>query len=149
MNECMVNEWNSKVADDDLVYILGDIAFCSVTETIEILQTLKGNKILIEGNHDRNHLEVSKFREQFVSIHQYHEVKQDGNTICMFHYPISEWNKCHYGSIMLHGHLHGATSGLEQYRIRDVGMDATGNVVTLLSDVVIEALTGNIRRHGG
>jgi hypothetical protein len=67
----------------------------------------------------------------------------------MFHYPISEWNKCHYGSVMLHGHLHNAKSGLEQYRIRDVGMDATGNIVTLLSDVVNEALTGNIRRHGG
>ena len=49
---------------------------------------------------------------------------------------------------MLHGHLHGNYSGLEKYRVRDVGFDATGTVVSLLDDIVSDALTGKIRQHG-
>ena len=76
------------------------------------------------------------------------EIKFNGHKICMMHYPIAEWHDCHHGSLMLHGHLHGNNSGLRKYRVRDVGYDATGKVVSPLEDVVTDALRGKIRFHG-
>ena len=52
MNSEMIRMWNEIVSPDDLVYILGDIAFCNGNRAAEILNSLLGRKILIKGNHD-------------------------------------------------------------------------------------------------
>ena len=65
----------------------------------------------------------------------------------MFHYPIAEWDQMYRGSVHFYGHLHGNSAGLEQYRARDVGMDATGNVVTLLDYAIADALKGIPKNH--
>lgn len=145
MNEFIVSEWNTRVSADDVVFILGDVSFGKLNDTVAILNCLNGTKILIEGNHDKKLLKEPKFRECFDQIYNYYEHVVDGVDVCMFHYPIHyEWNKSHRGSVMLHGHTHGNKTGLEEYRVRDVGFDATGNVVSLLRDVVDDALTGKI-----
>jgi calcineurin-like phosphoesterase family protein len=148
MNSEMKNIWNEKVSPTDLVYILGDVAFCKPSKAISHVRALNGRKILIEGNHDSRLVENDEFRNCFEAVYTYHEIKHNGHKICMMHYPISEWNQCHHGSIMLHGHLHGNPSGLTHCRVRDVGFDATGNVVSLLDDIVNDALTSGIRTHG-
>jgi len=147
MTEMMVAGWNECVAVDDVVFILGDLAFCNAQRAVSILHRLNGKKILIEGNHDVKLLKDAAFCECFIEIHKYHEIESDGHIICMSHYPFLEWNQCHRGSIMFHGHVHGAKTGMEKYRMRDVGMDATGNIVTKLSDIVQDALTGEIKSH--
>jgi len=48
MNKVMVDNWNSRVADEDIVYHLGDVYFNSPG----VLELLKGRKRLILGNHD-------------------------------------------------------------------------------------------------
>ena len=53
----------------------------------------------------------------------------------------------HHGSVHFHGHVHGDVTGLEKYRARDAGFDATGNVVTLMDDLVNDALKGEVRGH--
>ncbi len=148
MNEEMVRIWNENVSPEDLTYILGDVAFCKPSKAAAYVQRLNGRKILIEGNHDNKLVENAEFRNCFEAIHKYLEINHNGHKICMMHYPISEWNQCHRGSVMLHGHLHGNPSGLTHCRVRDVGFDATGNVVSLLDDIVKDALTGEIRLHG-
>lgn len=148
MNSEIRRIWNEIVEPDDLVYMLGDCAFCKPDKAAEYMRSLNGRKILIEGNHDARLVENAEFRACFESIHKYHEIKYNDHRICMFHYPISEWHDCHRGSVMLHGHLHGNPSGLESYRVRDVGFDATGNVVSLFDDIVKDALKGEIRKHG-
>lgn len=148
MNSEMIRIWNSEVSAEDTVYILGDVAFCKAAKAVVFLTQLNGHKILIEGNHDASNLDHQAFRDCFDKIYKYHEIKLNGTKICLFHYPIKEWNLCHHGSIMLHGHLHGNPSGLEQYRCRDVGFDATGKVVSLLEDVVADAMLGEIKYHG-
>jgi hypothetical protein len=65
----------------------------------------------------------------------------------MMHYPIAEWDRMHRGSLHFHGHLHGNHSGLEKFRARDAGFDATGNVVTLMEDLISSALKGEIKGH--
>lgn len=148
MNQEMVRIWNETVNPEDTVYILGDFAFSNPTKATNFAASLTGRKILIRGNHDHKLVEHAAFRDQFMSIHEYLEIVFNGIKVCMFHYPILEWSQCHRGSVHLHGHLHGAPSGLEQYRVRDAGVDATGNIVTPMDDMVADALKGELRVHG-
>lgn len=148
MNYQMVQMWNEIVKPEDTVYILGDVAFMKKEDATKIVKSLNGRKILIKGNHDGRLLTDSKFRACFSEIHAYHETTFNGVKLCMFHYPIMEWNNCHRGSVQLHGHLHGKPSGLEQYRVKDVSFDATGNIVSKLDDIVAQALLRDIKTHG-
>lgn len=148
MNELMIDDWNSIVEPDDLVYILGDVAFMPANKAVPILKRLNGRKILIEGNHDVKQLKDNSFRACFEEIHKYLEVQWEKRKIVMFHYPIhKEWNQAHRGSIHFHGHLHGSPSGLEEYRCRDMGYDATGKIVTLMEDAIEDARKGLIPEH--
>ena len=52
MNEALIDNWNAVVKDGDTVFHLGDVIFAGVTKAREIIPRLKGNKILIRGNHD-------------------------------------------------------------------------------------------------
>jgi hypothetical protein len=65
----------------------------------------------------------------------------------MFHYPIAEFNGQHRGAVHFHGHLHGGVSGLEHYRVRDMGMDATGMIAITMEDAIKSALKGEIKGH--
>lgn len=60
MDEAIIRNWNTKVSDDDLVYVLGDISWHNDETTARIFNSLKGHKILIKGNHDRVHGQVRK-----------------------------------------------------------------------------------------
>lgn len=51
-NELIVENWDDVVAQDDVVYHLGDILFGSKKECGNIIKQLKGTKFLIKGNHD-------------------------------------------------------------------------------------------------
>ena len=147
MNEWMVKEWNNIVGPEDLTYILGDVSFTQSQEAAQWVNRLNGDKILIEGNHDHRNLKDPVFRACFVAVHKYYELRHNGQFIVMGHYPFAEWNRMHHGSINFHGHLHGNSSGMEEFRSRDVAYDATGKVVWLLEDAIADALTGKIKSH--
>lgn len=106
MDAEMIFNWNATVRDSDNVYILGDVSFAGIERTEKILSQLKGRKILIFGNHDKVIKNNKTLHKYFVSMQEYLEVKIDGINIIMFHYPISNWNMAHYGSIHLYGHVH-------------------------------------------
>lgn len=146
MNKSMIIEWNNTVNSEDTVYIVGDFALGNVKLATDIASQLNGNKILIVGNHDTHLIQDKHFCKEFSNILHYNEIYYKDKLIVMFHYPILEWNKCHYGSIQLHGHVHGATTGLEQYRVKDVGMDATGKVVSLLDDIFLEMMNKEVKK---
>lgn len=148
MNAEMIRAWNETVAPDDLVYILGDVAFCNAPKAVSIMRSLNGRKILVSGNHDTKLLKDADFRECFDEVHNYLTVNHNGTRISMFHYPIHEWDQCHRGAVHFHGHVHGKPTGLERYRVRDAGMDATGQVVTRIDDLIKDALRGEIKTHG-
>jgi calcineurin-like phosphoesterase family protein len=65
----------------------------------------------------------------------------------MFHYPIAEFDQMHRGAVHFHGHLHGGKSGLERYRVLDVGMDATGMIAISMEEAIAKALKGKIKGH--
>lgn len=53
MDEILIKNWNSVVAADDLVYIVGDLCMGEFSKTIKHVSRLNGRKVLIPGNHDR------------------------------------------------------------------------------------------------
>jgi calcineurin-like phosphoesterase family protein len=145
----MLQQWNEAVSPEDLVYILGDVSFGSPEKSIRITRQLNGRKILIQGNHDIKNLRNPEFRECFEEVHIYHEIDHNGTKVCMFHYPIAEWNQCHRGSVHFYGHVHGNPSGLEQWRALDAGMDATGKVIVELHELFTRAMSKPARGHHG
>ena len=147
MNEEMVRMWNAMVQPGDLVYILGDVAFMSASDAAKIMNRLNGDKILVEGNHDRKTLKDHSFRSCFKEIHKYLDIVHNGTKVVMFHYPIMEWDQMHRGAVHFYGHLHQNASGLEKYRARNAGFDCTGNIVTDIDHLIADALKGEIKGH--
>jgi len=143
----MVDEWNARVEPNDLVYILGDVAFMSGSEAGRMVNRLNGTKILIEGNHDKKTLNDATFRGAFAEVHKYLNITYDGHKCVMFHYPIAEWDQMHRGALQFHGHLHGGKSGLEQYRALDVGMDSTGEIVISMERAINRIKDNEIKGH--
>ena len=147
MNNQMVLEWNAKVQPEDLVYILGDVAFMSGSDAGRIVNRLNGTKILVEGNHDRKTLQDATFRNAFAEVHKYLDITYDGHKCVMFHYPIAEWDQMHRGALHFHGHLHGGESGLEKYRAFDAGMDSTGEIVVSMDYAINRIKNNEIKGH--
>ena len=42
-------------------------------------------------------------------------VSDNGNQICLCHYPLTEWYKSHYGSWHIYGHIHAQKEASYQY----------------------------------
>lgn len=128
MNETLINNWNSVVDKNDIIYHLGDFAFASANNTKEILSRLNGNIHLIIGNHD-NWKTLNKIKDLFVDINTYKEINYLYENklyhICMMHYPIQQWNRMRYNSIMLCGHSHDMLKhDVKEGHIKyDVGVD--------------------------
>ena len=107
MNQSLIDNWNMRVTNDDQVFILGD--FCFKTDKLTSdqlggvgkekadywLKQLKGHKILVRGNHDRN----NSAKTIIDSIH----VSYAGRRINMCHKP----EHSHPGfEVNLIGHVH-------------------------------------------
>jgi calcineurin-like phosphoesterase family protein len=121
MHNVIIDRWNDKVTNNDTVYILGDVSFGQLDETNYILDQLDGKElILIRGNHDEKLLKNTGFEFNFHKIYDYLELKLD-KTYILSHYPFLTWNKSHYGSVNLFGHLHSKFLGNSQQL--NVGMD--------------------------
>ena len=126
MNMTIINNWNSVVGKDDVVWHLGDFAFTKFDEEIRILTGALNGKInLVVGNHDkyllkRKHLQ-SLFNRFFVL--PYHEVNVNGIDLTLSHYAMRVWNKSHYGSVHLFGHSHDQLEDLGT-RSFDTGVDS-------------------------
>lgn len=147
MTEEMILEWNEIVQPDDLVYILGDVAFTSGSDAGRIMNRLNGTKILVEGNHDRKTLLDVNFRNAFDQVHKYLDITYDGHKIVMSHYPFLEWDRMHRGSLHFFGHLHGGATGQEAYRCMDVGMDSTGKIVVPIEYAIDRIKNKEIKKH--
>lgn len=103
MDAELIKRWNNKVLSNDIVYILGDFSWHNSGRTVEILNELKGTKILIKGNHDRISQEVSKCYKE---ICDYKEVFVNDNHIVLSHYPVMFYKGQYKGWYHFYGHIH-------------------------------------------
>ena len=111
MHAHILERWNNKVTDGDVVYVVGDMAMRGTHRDLaEYVSRLKGRKILIKGNHDD--LSDARYRRLYDYVCDYKEVAdnvgRDSVKLVLCHYPILMWNGQHRGSILLYGHVHNS-----------------------------------------
>lgn len=112
-DQLIIDNWNRVVSNNDKVYILGDIGRCGNNKDNEYLckciSVLKGQKILITGNHED--LRDNRVKQLFAEIYDYKEITDnfDGRSykVIMCHYPILFYNYQHKeNTVHIYGHLH-------------------------------------------
>ena len=118
------------------IYILGDFSFGTVEQTLEILNRLNGNKFLIIGNHDEKMLKSKEVVSKFAWCKDYYKLRYNGLKIILSHYPIAVWDCKHYGSIMLHAHLHEKKLEYETKNLYNVGVDVNNYSPIILEEIL-------------
>lgn len=146
MYDHIVNDWNSKVQEDDYVFILGDVLWGSQATRLKALsEKLNGHICIVLGNHDKEKTAngstgsnydcfYSVSRADFIRVKS--KSKDVDQLIYMSHYPAISWPSKSRGSIHLHGHVHGMLDDMNEtspdLRV-DVGLDAKLGHMKLLS----------------
>ena len=118
-DKLIINNWNKTVANNDTVFILGDIGrFGNAKQTeylCQCISVLKGSKILILGNHDD--IKDARIRQLFTEICDYKKIIDNfngiNNKVILSHYPQLFWDGQHRGNIHLYGHVHAT----DEYKI--------------------------------
>jgi calcineurin-like phosphoesterase family protein len=158
MNIGIVDNFNSVVGPNDIVYILGDIAMGGKGKAPSLalfLREMNGTKYLVPGNHDTYILNSEECMAELTLLPAIHEIKiphpskvrKETLRIIMCHYPLHTWNnagqvftdedgKIYHSSIHLHGHSHTPKEYLDSGTTRiDVGIDGNDGKPWLLNDL--------------
>lgn len=131
MNQVLIERWNSKVSDNDEVYILGDFAF---KDHKQFFETLKGKKHLIAGSHDVFGKEIGETCLE--SISKYKEIRFEKRVFVLSHCPLRCWEHAQNGSIHLFGHEHGR---IQTYNLSmDVGVDTNNFFPYSLPEILLK-----------
>lgn len=100
MNQTLIDNWNQCVGVDDQVFFLGDFGLGSVDHLHAICKQLKGSKVCILGNHDKNASWMTRIGFNVVLESAFLKIGQ--HTVELIHIP-SNPPPIHF---QLHGHVH-------------------------------------------
>ena len=129
MNQSLIERWNSKISDNDEVYIIGDFAY---SDHDRFLESLAGKKHLISGSHD--HLPKDVAEKYIESVSKYKELKFEKRIFVLSHCPLRCWEHAQNGSIHLYGHVHGRIS---TYNLSmDVSVDTNNLFPYSMADIL-------------
>lgn len=99
-NYTIVNNWNSVVKPDDIVWVLGDLVF-SGKENLKIFEQLLGKKRLVLGNHD------SGSKDQYMKYFERVEgAVEYGDGVLLTHIPVHPQCLGKRFWLNIHGHTH-------------------------------------------
>lgn len=134
----LMENWSKVVRQDDVVWVLGDLAVSNPTLALEILSRLPGRKHLVTGNHDPIHPMhrntgkwVDRYFKVFETVQPFARAKWDGKYFLMSHFPYlkdrgvpryTQYRLPDEGMWLLHGHTHDSER-IEGHEIH-VGVDA-------------------------
>lgn len=118
MNKELIKRWNNKVTKDDVVYVCGDFIWKRSIAT-DIIKELKGQIVLVKGNHDINTHTYKKYLADIVNYDEIRVDTEDGKTVdCILsHYYIPFYNKHRYGAVLLYGHSHNTEECFQEKQI--------------------------------
>lgn len=116
MNECMVNNWNSVVKPQDIVYHLGDVYMStrifSGEDAWNTLKKLQGRKRLVLGNHDNGEDKV--LLNNFQKIRAWRLFKEYG--LLLTHVPVHPDTLNDKVPVNVHGHIHNTHKKDNRYK---------------------------------
>ena len=119
----IVENWNTTVNPDDVVWVLGDIGLGRPSKFLPVVDALNGRKFLITGNHDKVWAAHSDARRHFAEwsevfdyIAPFAKLKLDGRQVLLSHFPYEgdhtsedrakEFRLQDTGKWIIHGHVH-------------------------------------------
>lgn len=122
-DDTIINNFNDCVKKDDIVYILGDLAWTQSYENYKrIFQRLNGDKRIIVGNHDNKQILIRCQKEGLItSVKDTQTIQIGDDRIFLSHFPYREWNGFYHGAYHLYGHCHGNIDDYKQST--DIGVD--------------------------
>jgi len=146
MNDAIVKGINDNVAENDILYHLGDWSFGGIDSIYAFRRRINCKNIhLILGNHDHHiennrrvslqedaneHYDNTTARSLFSSVSHVLNKEIGGQKMVLCHYAMRTWDKAHHGTWMLYGHSHGTLddywhpNGYQRFRTIDVGIDS-------------------------
>jgi calcineurin-like phosphoesterase family protein len=118
MNDEIVRVWNESVNDGDRVIVVGDLTaglYDRKDELAELVTRLRGDKVLVVGNHD--HLSKKVYLQMgFTDVRKF--IIEDG--ILYTHKPATEGNSRslrlqsdYKPRLIVHGHIHAERPDIE------------------------------------
>lgn len=153
MNTVLIDAINDRVAPDDELWILGDVAMGDIMKSLAQLKRIMATTVLVAGNHDRVHpvyggaTKALRWMPDYLDVAGFDRVfpgtvdltLSDGTSVQVSHFPATpedhrperadKFNKYRPivdGRGILHGHTHGMW---RQHGLQiDVGVDAWGGV---------------------
>ena len=146
-NECIIQNWNSEITDDDIVYHLGDVVLGDIDAGMECLKRLKGQIKIIPGNHDTP-AKIARYQEleNVEVLPLAYLLKYRKYMFYLSHYPTLCGNhdadkplKARVINLCGHRHTDDAWEDWDKGLIYHVEMDAH-NCCPVLLDEIIEAL---------
>lgn len=133
MDQILIKNWNEAVAQEDVVYCLGDVSLTKDRVYLErIFSRLNGTKFLVPGNHDHwlKHHDLQQYWTVLPALTEVtikHPITDKEKLLVLSHFPLLTWNRASRGSWMLHGHSHGNLEDHNKGTTRmDVGVDCAG-----------------------
>jgi len=123
MNKQLITNINNNVAEDDILFQLGDFSFREPSKYRYAIRCQ--NIYALLGNHDKDIARNEKDQKLFLRVDDYVHLIVNGKiNIILCHYPIASWDGIRRGSIHLHGHCHMSHENkLGVGKMMDVGVD--------------------------
>lgn len=112
MNETLIKNWKETITNNDTLFNLGDFCFYWQQQFIkQTLETLPGKKVLILGNHDRNHNLQWWMDAGFDEVYPYPIIYK--NFFILSHENVFLNESMPY--VNIHGHIHQNKLDSKQY----------------------------------
>lgn len=102
MNTQLINNWNSKVKNDDVVFHLGNFAWDPFTAK-KVAPLLNGQIYFIMSNDDKPLLHIYN-EYSHINILDNQIIVIPYNDIVISHYPLRMWSGQDTGTLHIHGH---------------------------------------------
>lgn len=96
--------WQSRVAPEDTVYVLGDMFWKTTDPAFQegVLARLPGHKVLIKGNHDAD------LADGWDAAHDALQILDQNEKIWLCHYPNVAFPDFYKGAVHLYAHVHNS-----------------------------------------
>lgn len=148
MHRDLIEKWNGIIGDDDTVVVIGDFCFANKSNQVfNFTKRLRGNKILVRGNHDR--LTISSYYSAgFNFVCDSFTLKHCGKKMLFVHDPrtVAKGDYQKY-DIILYGHTHNKPFSKDNGRFVNVCVEQINGTPILLNSVLSMTAKSNIRRE--
>ena len=108
MNLTIINNINNCLSKNDVLYVIGDVAFKSRSDLDNLFSLIRKDITihLIVGNHDTRKV-YRYFRNVYFG---YKDIKIKEQYITLCHFPMTSYKKSHFDAWHLYGHHHWNTN---------------------------------------